>query len=61
MFTVESFLFVCKQVGLTPEEMEEMTIGDCLDFMQEYIDSQKKQKSKKTKARRASQDDFNNF
>ncbi len=58
---MESFSYVCKQVGLTPEEMDEMTIGDCLDFIQEYIDSQRKQQNQKSKARRASQDDFDNF
>ena len=33
---------MCRQVGLTSEDMEEMTIGDCLDYVQEYIDNQKK-------------------
>ena len=61
MFTAESFLFVCKQVGLTPDEMAEMTIGDCLDFIQEYIDNQEKRQNQKPKARRARQDDFDNF
>ena len=37
------------------------TIGDCLDFIQEHIDSQKKQQNAKPKARRACQDDFDNF
>jgi len=41
--------------------MEEMTIGDCLDFIQEYIDSQKKQNKQKTNIRKASQDDFDSF
>nr|DAP51851.1 MAG TPA: hypothetical protein [Caudoviricetes sp.] len=40
--------------------MAEMTIGDCLDFIQEYVDSQKKQK-RKPNARKATQDDFDNF
>lgn len=41
--------------------MDEMTIGDCLDYIQEYIDNQKKQQRQKPKARRASQDDFDKF
>lgn len=61
MFTSESFLFVCKQAGLTPEEMGEMTIGDCLDYIQEFVDSHKKQEGKKASIRRAGQDDFDNF
>lgn len=54
-------MFVCKQVGITPEEMNDMTIGDCLDFIQEYVDHQKKQTSKKANTRKAAQDDFDNF
>ena len=58
-FTNESFFYVCRQVGLTSEDMEEMTIGDCLDYVQEYIDNQKK--DEKTTARKATQEDFDNF
>jgi len=58
MFTVESFNYVCKRVGLTAEEMEEMTIGDCLDFIQEYVDNNQEQNSD---VRKASQDDFDSF
>ncbi|EOA3823965.1 phage tail tape measure protein [Enterococcus hirae] len=31
--TTESFLFICKQVGLSNEEMQLMEIGDCLDMI----------------------------
>jgi hypothetical protein len=41
--------------------MEEMTIGDCLDFIQEYVDSQKKQNGKKSNVRKATQDDMDLF
>jgi hypothetical protein len=53
------FFYVCRQVGLTSEDMEEMTIGDCLDYVQEYIDNQKK--DEKPTARKATQEDFDNF
>ena len=61
MFTVESGTDVCKQCGLTTEEMEEMTIGDCLDFIQEFVDNQKKTGEKKEKVRKATQKDFDSF
>lgn len=57
---MESFLYVCKQVGLTNEDMEDMTIGDCLDFVQEYVDQNKKQ-NKQSNVRKATQDDFDSF
>lgn len=41
--------------------MEEMTIGDCLDYIQEYCDNQKKQGGKKTNVRKADQSDFDTF
>lgn len=53
------FFYVCRQVGLTSEDMEEMTIGDCLDYVQEYIDNQKK--GENPTARKATQEDFDNF
>ena len=54
-----SLFYVCRQVGLTSEDMEEMTIGDCLDYVQEYIDNQKKDEN--PTARKATQEDFDNF
>ncbi len=38
-----------------------MTIGDCLDYVQEYIDNHRKGTDRKTNVRRASQSDFDNF
>lgn len=52
---------VCKQAGLTTEDMEDMTIGDCLDYIQEFIDNQKKGRGSRTNVRKASQSDFDNF
>lgn len=39
--------------------MEEMTIGDCLDYIQEYIDQRKKDQKKNV--RKATQEDFDSF
>ncbi|EAA0411960.1 hypothetical protein B4X80_15815 [Listeria monocytogenes] len=57
-FTTESFLFYCKQVGLTSEDMQVMDIGDCLDYIQEWIDHNDPKKEKK---RKATQADFDSF
>ena len=57
LFTAESFVLVCKQA----EDMEDMTIGDCLDYIQEFIDNQKKERGSRTNVRKASQSDFDNF
>lgn len=59
MFTEESFFMICKNIGLTVEEMDTMNIGQCLDYMQEWIDTHSKEDN--TKTRKATQDDFNNF
>ena len=58
-FTNESFFMFADKLDLTSEDMEEMTIGDCLDYVQEYIDNQKK--DEKPTARKATQEDFDNF
>jgi hypothetical protein len=39
-------------------DLELMTIGNCLDYLQEYVDSQQPKKARK---RRASQKDFDSF
>lgn len=55
--TTELFLFLCKKVKLNREDMEDMTIGMCLDYMEEYIEFN----NPKKKARKAVQKDFDNF
>ncbi|EME7167307.1 hypothetical protein O2S95_002419 [Enterococcus faecium] len=59
--TTESFLFICKQVGLSNEEMQLMEVGDCLDFVQEWIDNHQEKSSTKSKNRKATQADFDAF
>lgn len=65
LLTVESFLFICKKIDLSIEEMDLLDIGGCLDLMQEWIDQMKDQDNKKsstnTNKRRASQADFDRF
>lgn len=57
--TTELFLFLCKKVELSKEDMEDMTIGMCIDYMEEVIEMNNGEK--KQKARKATQDDFDSF
>lgn len=50
---------MCKQVGLSSDDMEDMTIAMCLDYIDEYVE--RKNPKKKQKARQANQDDFDSF
>lgn len=55
---MESFLYVCKEIGISFEEMEVMDIGMCLDFIQEWVDAKRPENEK---TRNATQSDFDNF
>jgi hypothetical protein len=57
--TTDSFFVVCKQTGLDLDDLDHMTIGGCLDFIDEYIEYKKP--NKKKKARKAKQSDFDAF
>lgn len=57
--TTELFLFLCKKVELSKEDMEDMTIGMCIDYMEEVIEMNNGEK--KPKVRKATQDDFDSF
>jgi hypothetical protein len=43
---------------LSTTDLEIMTIGNCLDYVQEYLDAQN---PKKVRTRKASQKDFDSF
>ncbi|WP_188859570.1 hypothetical protein [Oceanobacillus indicireducens] len=49
----------CKMVGLTLEDLDMMTIGECLDYVENYVDIKSGKQEEKT--RRATQDDFDSF
>lgn len=49
---------MCKQVKLDNDDLESMTIGNCLDYIDEYIEQKN---PKKSKVRQAQQSDFDNF
>ncbi|PNE45696.1 hypothetical protein [Enterococcus avium] len=63
ILTVESFLFICKKIDLSIEEMDMLDIGGCLDLMQEWVDQMKDQNKDEDKVniRRATQADFDSF
>lgn len=49
----------CKLAGLTLDDMEMMTIGECLDYIENYVDI-KNGKQEET-IRNATQEDFDSF
>ncbi|WP_197219470.1 hypothetical protein [Bacillus mycoides] len=49
---------MCYKCKLTKADLEDMTIGMCLDYIDEYLEMQKPQKEK---VRKATQEDFNSF
>jgi hypothetical protein len=55
---VEMFQVLAYQAGLRLEDLNLLTVGMVLDYIQEYIDQQKPTKEKK---RKASQADFDAF
>jgi hypothetical protein len=56
--TVELFHVLAYQAGLHLEDLQLLTVGMVLDYIQEYIEHNKPNKEKK---RRASQADFDAF
>lgn len=57
--TTETFLVLCHECKLAHEDLETMTVGMVLDYIDEYMEM--KNPSKKTKSRKASQSDFDAF
>ena len=51
---------VCRQVGLDHSDLEDMTIGMCMDFIDEYLDMHDP-KRKKNRVRKANQADMDRF
>ena len=57
--TVETFLILCKDCGLEHADLETMTIGQCLDYVDAYLEL--KNPDKKPKVVMASQVNFDSF
>ncbi|WP_177167173.1 hypothetical protein [Salinibacillus kushneri] len=49
---------MCRQVGLGWDDMDNMTIGMCMDYIDEYIEQKN---PNRTKVRQATQEDFDSF
>lgn len=56
--STELFLFLCKKVDLDKSDMEDMTIGMCIDYMEEVVNINSPDKKK---CRKATQADFDSF
>lgn len=52
------FQVLCYQCNLTNADLQIMTVGNCLDYIQEWIEQHN---PKKKKVRKATQADFDNF
>lgn len=49
----------CKMVGLTLDDLEMMTIGECLDYIENYVNIKNGKQEERT--RKANQDDMDRF
>jgi hypothetical protein len=56
--STEFYQVLCYRAGLTIHDFEIMTIGMCLDYVQEFIDHNN---SKGSRKRKATQKDFDSF
>lgn len=52
---------MCRQVNLHGDDMDNMTVGMCLDYMEEFIEQQNPNHKRKKKERKATQADFDAF
>jgi hypothetical protein len=58
VITTEAFILLCRKCELYRNDLEDMTIGMCLDYIEECIEMNKPANQK---IRTASQKDFDNF
>ncbi|HDX9650626.1 TPA: hypothetical protein ROY23_001029 [Bacillus wiedmannii] len=56
--TTELFLALCYKAKLTHGDLEEMTVGDCLDYIAEFTEMENPNKEK---VRKATQKDYDAF
>ncbi|MBG9529162.1 hypothetical protein ABE51_29430 [Bacillus thuringiensis] len=52
------FLALCYKTNLTQGDLEEMTVGDCFDYIAEFAELENPDKEK---VRKAGQKDFDSF
>ncbi|MEA0556079.1 hypothetical protein U1P98_18665 [Lysinibacillus irui] len=59
--STEQFLVLCKECGLSHDDLETMTFGMCLDYIEQYLEMKNPNKKQKKNVRKASQADFDSF
>lgn len=57
----ETFLFLCKETGVTDWDLENRDFGDILDYIDNYLEKKDPDKKPKEKVRLANQNDFDLF
>jgi hypothetical protein len=57
----ETYLALCYKCKLTRLDLEDMTIGMCLDYIDVYLDMSNPKKKKKVSTRKATQADYDSF
>ncbi|WP_203264874.1 hypothetical protein [Streptococcus uberis] len=60
MFTVETYFLCCKESGLSMEDLEAITVGDALDYQEEYVKLHSTDESNGQTVN-ATQQDFDSF
>lgn len=56
--TVESFLLMARETGLSSADMDRMNVGDVLDYVFSWIEFHDPEKAKKPKKKKANQADI---
>lgn len=56
--TTEEFLALCYKCKLTNDDLENMTYGDCIDYIDSYLELHEE---KEQKVREATQSDIDSF
>lgn len=57
----DTFLYLCKETGVTDWDLENLDFGDILDYIDKYLELKNPDNKKKEKIRLATQEDFDSF
>lgn len=57
----DTFLYLCKETGVTDWDLENLDLGDILDYIDKYLELKNPDNKKKEKIRLANQSDFDAF
>lgn len=56
-----TYFALCKMCKLDSNDLEKMTVGMALDYIEEYLEMKNPNKKEKKTVRKASQADFDSF